>query len=172
MTPRKPPVNEPEIVQMPSQKMAAIYAKGKPDRVLPAVLPALMSSLMALKFANSLKGDPSISIGIVRARFPDAHFLPIEEWTNVVGLPVPDTTLSLPLQVGGANIKLETWEYGTVAQINHSNETGQEDLPADRLHRFIIESGHEIIGVHEEEFRTGDDNCLTGTWVRYRVKPR
>ena len=32
---------EPEILEMPSQKMAAVYAKGAPEQVFPRVLPDL-----------------------------------------------------------------------------------------------------------------------------------
>lgn len=172
MTPRKPPANEPEIVHLPSQKMAAIYAKGRPDRVLPRVLPTLINSVYALKFESSLTSAPSFSIGKIRVRFPDAHLLPIDEWTNVIGLPVPESTRSLPQQIGGTGIKLETWEYGTVAQINALGNTVKGKTPAERLHRFIIESGHVIIGVHEEEYVTGEDSHLTSTIIRYRVKAR
>ena len=172
MTLRNPPVTEPEIVEMKPQKMAAIYAKGRPDRVLPEMIATLVNSLYALKFEASLAGGPRVDIGCVRARFPDAHLRPVEEWTNIIGLPVPEGTHSLPQQVGGAEIKLETWEYGTVAQISHRNEGNHGVTAAERLQEFIHESGHEIIGVHEEEYVTREDNQADRTVIRYRVKAK
>lgn len=172
MTPQYPPVTEPEILEMPPQKMAAVYAKGRPDRVLAELVPTLVNSLYALKFEASLTGGPPVPIGCVRARFPDAHLLPVEEWTNVIGLPVPEDTRSLPQPVGGAAIRLETWEYGTVAQISHRSEGDHGETAAERLQEFIRESGHEIIGVHEEEYHTREDNRIDRTVIRYRVRTK
>jgi hypothetical protein len=166
-----PPENGPEIVQLPSQRMAALYVKGRPDQVLPAAIAALRRSLYALKFARARQGEPAFSIGRVRVRFPDAHLLPVEQWTTVIGLPVPETTHAVPQQVGGGTVRLETWEYGTVAQIRRGPPAPGGEHPAARLHRFITESGHTIIGVHEEEYLAGENGALTAAVIRYRVRP-
>ena len=42
MTPQRPSKTEPQILEMPSQKMAAVHAKGAPDKVFAEFLPALM----------------------------------------------------------------------------------------------------------------------------------
>jgi len=166
-----PPENGPEIVEMPSQRMAALYVKGPPDRVLPRAVTTLLTSLYALRFARARQGETPFSIGEVRVRFPDAHRLPVEEWTTVVGLPVPETTPAIPQQVGGETVRLETWEYGTVAQIRRGRPDPNAENPAERLHRFITESGHVIVGVHEEAYLAGEDATLTAEVIRYRVRP-
>lgn len=172
MTPRKPSGNEPEILEMPAQRMAAVYGRGTPGQVFPKVLPTLYGSVYILKFDLKKSGGPAFKIGGLRARYPDAHLVPMEEWTNVIGLPVPEGTAFLPQKVGGAEIKIETWEYGTVAQILHRGSYDQEDNSVERLHRFIIDNGYEIIGVHEEEYLTRPDARAPRTIIRYRVRKK
>jgi len=172
MTPRKPSSNEPEIIEMPAQKMAAVYTRGTPEQVFPQALPALYGSVYTLKF-DLRKGDgPALKIDGLRARYPDAHLVPMEEWTNVIGLPVPEDITSLPQQVGGAEIKIETWEYGTVAQILHHGSYEHQKNAVVRLHRFIIDNDYEIVGVYEEEYLTLPDAKTPGTIIRYRVRKK
>ena len=172
MTPQKSARTEPQIVEMPAQKMAAIYARGTPDKVFPQVLPALYGAVFTLKFDLKKKGMPVFEVSGLRARYPDAHLVPIDEWTHVVGLPIPDDTDHLPQKVGGAEIKIETWEYGTVAQILHLGAYDQEAASVERLHRFILESGYEITGVHEEEYLTRPVAKIPKTIIRYRVRKK
>lgn len=42
MTPRKPSQTDPQILEMPPQKMAVVHAKGAPDKVFAETMPALM----------------------------------------------------------------------------------------------------------------------------------
>ena len=46
MAPRKPSKTEPQILEMPSQKMAVVYAKGTPDKVFPKCLPSTVQSTL------------------------------------------------------------------------------------------------------------------------------
>ena len=172
MTPGNSSTYEPEILEMPSQKMAAIYAKGTPAEVFPKVLPVLYNSVSFLNFDRKKSGGDPVKIGGLRARYPDAHLAPMKLWTNVIGLPVPEDTIFMPQKVGGAEIKVETWEYGTVAQITHQGSYEQEGNSVERLLRFIIDNGYEIIGVHEEEYLTNPDAKAPETIIRYRVKKR
>ncbi len=172
MTPGKSSGNEPEILEMPAQKMAAVYARGAPGEVFAQVLPVLYGSVSFLNFDRKKSGGPAFKIGGLRTRYPDAHLTPMEEWTNVIGLPVPEDTVYLPQKVGGAEIKIETWEYGTVAQIIHHGSYEQESRSVERLHRFIIDSGYKIVGVHEEEYLTSPDAKVPKTIIRYRVKKK
>ena len=107
----------------------------------------------------------------MRVRFPDAHLLPVEEWTAVVGLPVPETTKLMPQRIGAPEVHLETWEYGTVAQLCHGAGRRRNEHPVEELLRFIEDRDHVIIGVHEEEYRAAG-GTLTAEVVRYRVCPR
>lgn len=161
--------SEPEILEIPRQKMAVVYAKGTPEWVFPQVLPDLYSSVYTLNIEREKQGLSRFSIGGLRARYPDAHLLPITEWTNVIGLPIPETTTSLPQKIGGNRIVIETWEYGTVAQILFRDASEGMVATIERLHHYIEDNGYEIVGVHEEEHLTLPEDVNRSILIRYRV---
>ncbi|MDP2931101.1 MAG: GyrI-like domain-containing protein [Chloroflexota bacterium] len=163
---------DPQIIEMPAQKMAVVSSVGAPDKVFPQVMPALYGSVYTLKFDLKKKGVPTFKVSGLRARYPNAHLVPKEKWTIIMGLPVPDNTTSLPQKVPGVQVRVETWEYGTVAQILHLGPYDQEAPTVERLHKFIAESGHEIAGLHEEEYLTRPDAKVVKTLIRYPVKKR
>ena len=168
----RPSKTEPQILEMTAQNMAVVYAKGAPDKVFPLALPALYGSVYTLKFALKKQGLPTFKVGGLCTRYPDVHLVPRDAWTHVIGLPIPEDTTSLPQKVGRAEIKIETWEYGTVAQILHLGSYDQEEATVERLHRFIEDGDYEIAGVHEEEYLTRPDAKLPKTIIRYRVKKK
>jgi len=171
MTP-KSSKKEPQILEMPPQKMAVVYGKGTPDKVFSELMPALYGSVYTLKFDLKKKGLPTFKVCGLRARYPDAHLLPKEEWTHIIGLPVPEDTTSLPQKVPGVEVKLETWKYGTVAQILHLGGYDQEGPTIERLHKFIEENGYKIAGAHEEEYLTAPDAKVPKTIIRYEVRKK
>ncbi len=170
MVPGKSSKKEPQILEMPSQKMAVVYGKGAPDKVFPETMPALYGSVYTLKFDLKKKGLPTFKVSGLRTRYPDAHLVPKDEWTHIIGLPIPEDTTSLPQKVPNAEVKIETWEYGTVAQILHLGAYDQEEATVERLHKFIDENGYEIAGMHEEEYLTKPDAKVVKTIIRYVVK--
>ncbi len=170
MAPRKSSKTDPQIREMPPQKMAVVYGKGAPDKVFSEVMPALYGSVYTLKFDLKKKGLPTFKVSGLRARYPDAHLVPKEEWTHIVGLPIPEDTTSLPQKVPGVEVKLETWEYGTVTQVLHLGAYDQEEPTIERLHKFLEENGYEIAGDHEEEYLTTPDAKVPKTIIRYVVK--
>jgi len=172
MAPRKSSKKDPQILEMPPQKMAVVYAKGAPDKVFPQFMPALYGSVFTLKFDLKKKGLPTFKVSGLRARYPDAHLVPKDEWTHIIGLPIPEDTTSLPQKVPGVEVKIETWEYGTVAQILHLGAYDQEYATVERLHKFIEENGYEIAGVHEEEYLTTPDAKVPKTIIRYPVRKK
>ena len=172
MTPRKSSKKEPQILEMPPQKMAVVYAKGTPDKVFPELIPALYGSVYTLKFDLKKKGLPTFKVSGLRARYPDAHLVPMDEWTHIIGLPIPEDTTSLPQKVAGTEVKIETWQYGTVAQILHLGAYDQEYPTVERLHKFIEDSSYEIAGVHEEEYLTTPDAKVPKTIIRYSVRKK
>ena len=171
MAPRKSKL-DPQILAMPAQRMAVVSARGAPDKVFAAVMPALYGSVYTLKFDLKKKGLPTFKVSGLRARYPDVHLVPIAEWTHIIGLPVPEDTVSLPQKVGGIVVGVETWDYGTVAQILHLGPYDQEQDSLERLHRFIDESGYRIAGAHEEEYLTRPDAKVVKTIIRYPVKQK
>ena len=172
MTPRKPSKTDPQILEMPTQKMAVVYGKGAPDKVFPELMPALYGSVYTLKFDLKKKGQPTFKVSGLRARYPDAHLVPKDEWTHIIGLPIPEDTTSLPQKVPNTEVKIEQWEYGTVAQILHLGPYDQEYTTVECLHQFIEENGYEIAGLHEEEYLTSPDAKVIKTIIRYPVKKK
>jgi len=172
MAQRKSSAKQPQILEMPLQKMAVVYGKGTPDKVFLEFLPALYGSVYTLKFDLKKKGLPTFKVSGLCARYPDAHLVPMEEWTHIIGLPIPEDTTSLPQKVPGIEVKIETWEYGTVAQILHLGGYDQEEPTVERLHKFIEDSGYQIAGVHEEEYLTKPDAKVLKTIIRYPVRKK
>ena len=172
MAPRKSSKTDPQIIEMTPQNMAVVTDKGAPDKVFPEVMPALYGSVYTLKFDLKKKGLPSFKVSGLRARYPEAPIVPKDKWTMIVALPVPEDTTLLPQKVTGVEVKLETWDYGTVAQILHLGAYDQEDDSIERLHKFIVDSGYEIAGVHEEEYLTRPDVKVPKTIIRYPVKKK
>jgi hypothetical protein len=152
--------------------MAVVYGKGAPDKVFAEVMPALYGSVYTLKFDLKKKGLPTFKVCGLRARYPDAHLLPKDQWTHIIGLPIPEDTTSLPQKVPGIEVKIETWEYGTVAQILHLGAYDQEYPTIERLRKFIAEKGYEIAGVHEEEYLSRPDVKVPRTLIRYPIKKK
>jgi hypothetical protein len=171
MAPRKLKT-DPVILEMPSQKMAVVQRKGPPDEVFPQIFPALFGSVYTLKFDLKKRGLESFKVSCPRARYPDAPSCPKEEWAIIAGIPVPENTISLPQKEPGIEVKLETWEYGTVAQILHLGPYDQETENIERLHQFITENGYEIVGPHEEEYQSRPDARVIKTLIRYQVKKK
>ncbi len=172
MSPRKSSKTEPQILEIPAQKMAVVYGKGAPDKVFPEFMPALYGSVYTLRFDLKKKGLPTFKVSGLRARYPDALTVPKNEWTMIIGLPVPENTTSLPQKVAGIEVKLEAWDYGTVAQILHLGAYDQEEPTVEHLHKFIEDSGYEIAGLHEEEYLTTPDAKIPKTIIRYPIKKR
>jgi len=152
--------------------MAVVYGKGTPDKVFTELMPALYGSAYILKFDRKKRGLPDFKVSGLRARYPDAHLVPKEEWTHIMALPVPEDTASLPQKVPNIEVKMETWKYGTVAQILHLGPYDQEGPAIARLHQFIEDNGYEIAGAHEEEYLTTPDANVPKTIIRYVVRKK
>jgi len=172
MVPRKSSKTEPQILEKPAQKMAVVYGKGRPDKVFSEVFPALYGSVYTLKFDLKKKGLPTFKVSPPRSRYPDGLLVPMEQWTIITGIPVPEDTASLPQKLPEIEVKLETWEYGTVAQILHLGAYDQEQPTVERLHKFVEDSGYQIAGAHEEEYLTKPDAKVPKTIIRYVVKKK
>jgi hypothetical protein len=171
MPPRKSK-QDPQVLEMPAQKMAVVQGKGSPDKVFSEVMPALYGSVYTLKFDLKKKGLATFKVSGLRGRYPDAHLVPQDEWTIILGLPVPNDTTSLPQKAPGVEVKLETWDYGTVAQILHLGPYDQEGPTIERLMQFISENGYQITGPHEEEDLTSPDAKVMKTLIRLTVKKK
>jgi len=164
-------VPEPEILTMGPQRMAVVYTKGSPGKVAEKAVSALYGSVYKLRFELKKKGV-IFEVGKLRARWPDAHLVPDDQWTGIWGLPVPENTTSLPQRVPDVEVKLETWNYGTVAQILHIGPYSEEGPTVKRLHDLISNKSYEIAGVHEEEYLTTPKAKMQKTLIRYPIKKK
>jgi hypothetical protein len=165
------PKGAPEIVEMPSQKMAVVYTRGDPNVVGQQAFPALYGAVYTLKFALKKEGV-EFKVSPPRARWPQGLDTPKEQWTGIWGLPVPADTTSLVQKVPDVEVKIEEWRYGTVAQILHIGPYAEEAPTVKRLHQFISDNGYEVAGAHEEEYLTTPQAKVQKTIIRYPVKKK
>jgi len=168
---KKPSAQQPQILRIASQKMAVVETRGDPNVVAQQAMPALYGSAYTLKFDLKKKGI-DFKVGAPRARWPNVHLAPKKEWIGIWGLPIPPGTRSLPQKVPGQTVKIETWKYGTVAQILHLGPYSAEEATVRRLHEFIAASGYEIAGIHEEEYLTRPTAKVPKTIIRYPIKKK
>lgn len=149
--------------------MAVVRTVGDPNAVSAEAFRALYGAVYTLKFARKKEGRGDFKISAPRARYPDAHLRPKGEWTILWGLPLPDDVAELPQKAPGVEVAVETWEYGTVAEILHIGPYAEEGPTIQRLLAFIGESGCEIAGMHEEEYLTRPTAKAVKTLIRYPV---
>lgn len=162
----------PVLIEKPSQTMVAVTAKGDPNNVGESAFKALYGAVYGLKFQLKKSGKDDFKVTGLRARWPDAHLLPKDQWTAHWALPIPEGTTELPSKVPEPEVRIEVWEYGTVAEILHLGPYSEEATTIEKLHGFIAESGYEIAGVYEEEYLTRPTAKVVKTVVRYPVSRR
>lgn len=163
----------PQISSMPAQKMIVVEAKGDPNVVAGKAFGLLFKAFY------KVKGDvEGLSMAAPRARWPIPVGGPKSQWIGRYGIPVPQQLSRLPdIETDpGYSIRLETWAYGDVAEILHIGPYDKEEPTIARLAQFIKDSGHVIIGDHEEEYVKGPGMFFRGnpekyyTIIRNRVK--
>lgn len=162
----------PEIVEMPDETMAVVKVVGDPTDVVQKVFPALYGAVYPLKFALKKQGV-EFKITPPRARWfggPEWATLPRDEWRSEWAIAVPDGTTELVQKDPETPVAIETWEYGTVAQVLYIGEYSEESPVIEALHAFIAEEGYEIAGAHEEEYRSSPSAKEPKTVIRYQVR--
>jgi hypothetical protein len=164
----------PELSEMPAQTMAVVHTVGDPEAVGLKVFPALYGAVYKLKFALKKEGV-DYKIGPPAARWsggPDWMSVPRDRWEAAWAIPVPPGTTELAQKDPETPVTVETWEYGTVAQILHVGSYAGETPTILRLHDYIAEQGLEIVGEHEEEYLSRPEAASPKTVIRYRVRTR
>lgn len=163
---------DPQISAKPAQTMLVYEAAGDPNETVGEAFGALFSTFFKLKRAHDM--DMAAPI----ARWPKGADTPKSEWVGIYGMPVSDSVTEIPAQAleEHPGLKLETWEYGDVAEILHIGSYASEGPTVAKLHQFITESGYEIAGLHEEEYLKGPGMFSKGnpekyyTIIRYPVR--
>jgi hypothetical protein len=164
--------SDPEIVEMPARTMAVVRTFGDPNDLGEQVFKALYGAAYTLKFDLKKRGD-DFKMEAPRARWfagENWKSVPREQWEAAWALPIPDGTTEVPQKVPEPPVNVETWEYGTVAQILHIGAYAEEEPTIDRLHAFIAEQGYEIAGPHEEEYLSRPGAKQQKTVIRYQVR--
>ncbi len=113
-----------------------------------------------------------MKVGALFGRWPKPLDTPREEWFGIWGLPLPDDVTELPQKAPDVSVRVERWEYGTVAQVLHLGPYSEEGPTIERLRRFIEDSGYEIAGPHEEEYLTSPRAKVQKTMLRYQVRKK
>ena len=167
---RNPRAGEPYIAEKPRRKMAVVRWVGSPIEAAEHGMPALYGAVYGLRFQRTGAGLPVFKVTGLRARWPDAHLKPKDEWSSEWALPVPDDTTELPAKVPEPPVSLETWEYGTVAEVLHLGAYDEEGPNIQRLHAFIAAQGYALAGPHEEEYLTSPKAKMQKTIIRYAVR--
>ena len=167
-----PKLPSPQLLDMPPRKMAVVTTIGEPGAEVEPVMKALFGAAYTIKFARKKQGFDDFKVECPRARWPNAHEAPKDQWIGLWGLPVPDDVTELPQREPGIEVKLDTWEYGTVAQVLHIGPYSEEGPTVARLHEFIAEQGHELAGPHEEEYQTRPTAKVIKTVIRYEVRKK
>lgn len=169
--PKKPEFEfiEPKLIQMPSCKMAVVTTIGDPNHVSQDAMKALFGAVYKIKFELKKKGL-EFKVDPLRARWPNAHLVEKDHWEAHWAIPVPEDTVTLIQKIPGMEVRLETWDYGQVAQILHLGLFSTEGPTVQKLHDFIEQSGLIKSGVHEEHYLTRMDAKEQRTLIRYPVK--
>ena len=144
-------LSDPQISEKGPQKMMVYEAAGNPNETVGEAFGALISTFFKLKKTHDM------DMVAPRARWPIAPDVPMEEWVGIYAIPVAETVVEIPAKALSEHpaLKLETWEYGLVAEILHKGSYASEGPTVERLHQFITGSGYEISGLHEEEYLKG-----------------
>lgn len=160
---------DPKIISMSPQKMAVVTTIGDPNMVTEMAMKAIFGAVYNLKFSLKKQGI-EFKVEPIRARWPDAHLVAKEQWTGIWAIPVPEDTVTVVQKVPDIEVRIETWQYGDVAQILHLGSFSTEGPTVARLHDFITESGWRISGAHEEHYLTRMDAREQRTLIRYPVQ--
>jgi hypothetical protein len=159
-------LKEPRITAMPDQKMLVVTIRGDPDIAAKSAFGKLYGAQYRLKRVVS-----GIQDAAPRARWHGASSGPQSSWTGVFGLPVPEAAddRALSSVQADADVKVDTWTYGEVAEVLHIGSYDAETPDIDRLHAFIDNAGYEIAGDHEEEYLKGPTVFGRGNPAQYRT---
>mgnify|MGYP002640078528 CR=1 FL=1 len=164
-------LSDPQISEKAPQKMLVYEAVGNPNETVGQAFGALISTFFKLKRGHDMDMTAPL------ARWPKTPDTPMDEWVGIYAIPVAETVTEIPAKALSEHpaLKLETWEYGLVAEILHKGSYASEAPTVERLHQFITKSGYEISGIHEEEYLKGPGMFGPGnpdkyfTIIRYPV---
>ena len=161
-------VRGPEICELSDQTMAVVYTVGNPEMAEHRAMAALYSSILELRRSLLDKGE-RLQIGALRVRWLNSDDAPKDKWLGAWGLPIPSNITAMPQVIQDIAVKVETWSYGTVVEIEHEGPRITEEAALDELYRFIAENDYSVIGAFEEEYEAPPRARCDKLTFRYRV---
>lgn len=166
---RPPLVPGPVIAELPEQTMAVVYTVGNPELAEHRAMAALYSSFLELRRGLKDEGQ-HLHIGALRVRWLYSEDAPRDKWLGAWGLPVPANVTAMPQVMSNLAVKVETWTYGTVAEIVYEGPLFTQEAALEELYRFMAENDYSVTGAFEEEYEAPPRaKCDTRTF-RYRVE--
>lgn len=157
---------EPHLLELQPRRMAVVTALGEPEKVAERVVGSLYAAVRAAQSEYPFEIEP------LRARWPvDVRHLPQAEWRSSWALPIPTEIEALPAVETEHEVKIETWEYGRIAEILHEGSYAEEEGAVEKLLTFIGDHKLEVCGPHEEEYLTPPGSSVPRHLIRFQVCP-
>lgn len=157
-------LKEPKISNKPALKVMVIEIVGDPDKTAGEAFGRLFKMKFKLKNNNLEEALP-------RARWPKPFETPRNEYIGIFAIPVSIEVEALPPDADNPEpkIRLETWEYGEVAEVLHVGDYEKEMPTVEKLKSFVLANEYEISGAHEEEYLKGPGMIFKGNPDEYQT---
>ena len=169
-------LKSPQISQKAAMQVIVQERVGDPNETVSAAFGDLYGAYYSLDDAKVEEPWP-------RSRW-DLNIMenevPMSEWRGTFAVPVAAAVKELPAEYATQEfpIRLETWDYGTVAEMLHIGSYEDMEGSISKLQGFVTEQGYRIAGQHEEEYLKGPGMIFEGnpdeyvTILRYEVVKR
>ena len=157
-------LTEPHTFELMDQRMATVMTESRSRKESEDAVKALYESVRLLQKDHGFELEP------LRARWPaDGPGSPsgrVAMW----GLPVPVEVDDIAQTDERFRVRLDVWEYGTVAEILHEGSHAEEGRTVEKLRRYMEDENMTVIGPHEEEYLTPLTAAVPKILIRYRVR--
>jgi hypothetical protein len=158
-------LSQPHTFELVGQRMATVMTDEGEDCASSEAVAALYASVNAVRARTPFDLEP------LRARRVIDGGRPKSQRGAMWGIPVPPEVTEIPCADERYPVRIETWEYGTVAEILHEGSRAEEARTVDRLKRYMREQKLEPVGAMEEEYLTVPGAAVPRTLIRFRVRP-
>lgn len=173
----------PQIRTMSPQRVLVAEATGTVPIVVPRAFGALISTYYSVTHRRTRTFIPAPRARYEIENFEDLSPTGRRELPAQFALPVPDSVRELSpavRTVRGFAVKLDTWEYGAVAEVLAVGSYADRFAATLRdLVAFVRGQGYSIVGnVMEQEYHVGPGRFLKGnpqeytTLFRLMVEPK
>lgn len=159
-------LTHPHTFELVGQRMATVMTGEGEDRDSSEAVAALYACVNETRARRPFELEP------LRVRWVIDGGRPKSERGAMWGLPVPPEITDVAQCDGRFSVRIETWEYGTVAEILHEGSRAEEGRAIERLKRYMEEQKLEPIGSMEEEYLTPPGAPIPKTLIRYRVRAK